>query len=195
MQKRSRKIVFFCLATTALPAKRDRERESDESLIRKPSPASRLAPCQASSSRGRERKVEVPALQRRESENHPSLVPPKRKRIPKELQWNASATSSLFFFFLGFGLCVLLRESKCQNVSSNLSKDKEKTSSQNSLLFNCSRQQQQLTRSLLASTTMTTGPVDWKGLFEWSMKHQAEAPRAPGGEEGPKVMSEQDRKW
>ena len=38
----------------------------------------------------------------------------------------------------------------------------------------------------------STGPVDWKGLFEWSMKHQ-EAPRAPG--EGPKVMSEQDRKW
>ena len=105
VQKRSRKIVFFCLATTALPAKRDRERESDESLIRKPSPASRLAPCQASSSRGRERKVEVPALQRRERENHPSLVPPKRKRIPKELHGNASATSSLFFFFSFFG-CV-----------------------------------------------------------------------------------------
>ena len=37
------------------------------------------------------------------------------------------------------------------------------------------------------------GPVDWKGLFEWSMKHQ-EAPRAPG-DGGPKAMSEQDRKW
>ena len=40
----------------------------------------------------------------------------------------------------------------------------------------------------------TTGPVDWKGLFEWSMKHQ-DAPRAPGSSEAPKAMSEEDRKW
>ena len=38
-----------------------------------------------------------------------------------------------------------------------------------------------------------TVPVDWKGLFEWSMKQQ-EAPRA-AGDDGPKAMKEEDRKW
>jgi hypothetical protein len=53
-------------------------------------------------------------------------------------------------------------------------------------------QQQRHQPHALATMSNSMGPVDWKGLFEWSMKHQ-EAPRAAG--EGPKAMSEQDRKW
>lgn len=38
------------------------------------------------------------------------------------------------------------------------------------------------------------GPVDWKGLFEWSIKQQdGTKQRAPGDEIKP--MSEEDRKW
>lgn len=41
---------------------------------------------------------------------------------------------------------------------------------------------------------MSGAPVDWKGLFEWSIKHQdGTKSRAHGDEIKP--MSEEDRKW